>query len=78
MSESHQKKGLGRCVMRALNSVAFNVGCLKTILDCDEDCERFYSECGYQRGGISMDYKFEATKEWKSDSSDSKGSNSHE
>lgn len=54
-------------MMQALNSVALNVGCLKTILDCDEDHEEFYSKCGYQSGGIGMDCEFESMKEWNSD-----------
>ena len=65
VSESHQGKGLGKCIIEALNSVARNVGCLKTILDCDEDHEPFYIKCGYERTGLEMTQDFEAMQEWR-------------
>ena len=67
VSDAHQGKGLGQCIMKALTSVALNVGCLKTSLECDDDHEEFYSKCGYEKGGIGMGHEFEGMKEWDSD-----------
>lgn len=65
VSEAHQGKGLGRYIIQALNSVALNVGCLKTILDCDEDHKAFYIKCGYERTGLEMTQDFEAMRKWR-------------
>ena len=67
VSEGHQGKGLGKAVIQALDSVARNVGCLKTILNCSEENEGFYARCGYFRGSIEMQHEFEGFKKWRSE-----------
>lgn len=65
VSESQQGKGLGKAIIQALNSVARNVGCLKTILDCSTENEGFYGRCGYHRGGVEMEHEFDDFKKWR-------------
>ena len=40
--------------MNALNSVADNAGCNKTILNCSEEKQGFYKKCGYDGSGLEM------------------------
>ncbi|KAJ4164039.1 hypothetical protein LMH87_005730 [Akanthomyces muscarius] len=54
VSKDHQGKGLGRLLMNALNSVADNAGCYKTILNCSEEKQAFYKKCGYDGSGLEM------------------------
>ncbi|ATY64756.1 Acyl-N-acyltransferase [Cordyceps militaris] len=54
IAKDHQSKGLGRLLMNALNSVADNAGCCKTILNCSEKNQDFYKKCGYEGSGLEM------------------------
>lgn len=45
-------------MLRALDSVAANVGCRKSILNCGPDKEAFYVKCGYGRSGLEMQHHF--------------------
>ncbi|KAJ3498491.1 hypothetical protein NLG97_g1093 [Lecanicillium saksenae] len=54
ISKDHQSRGLGRLLMNALNSVADNAGCYKTILNCSEEKQTFYKKCGYDYSGLEM------------------------
>ncbi|KAI1500178.1 acyl-CoA N-acyltransferase [Biscogniauxia marginata] len=57
--EEYQKRGLGLKMIKALDSVATNVGCYKNILNCGSRNEPFYAKCGYQSSGIEMSHYFE-------------------
>lgn len=67
VSKDHQGKGLGKSIIQAINSVARNVDCIKTILDCSPENEAFYGKSGYFRGGVEMEHEFEGFKKWKND-----------
>lgn len=49
-----QGKKLGLRIIQALDYVAANVGCYKSILDCSEVNEGFYVKCGFKRAGLEM------------------------
>ncbi|KAI0015710.1 glucosamine 6-phosphate N-acetyltransferase [Xylariomycetidae sp. FL0641] len=57
--KEHQGKGLGLKVMQALDSVALDVGCYKSILNCGPRNEPFYVKCGYHNSGTEMSRYFE-------------------
>lgn len=54
VSKDQQGKKLGLRLIQALDYVAENVGCYKTILDCSEVNEGFYIKCGFRRAGLEM------------------------
>jgi glucosamine-phosphate N-acetyltransferase len=54
-----QGKGLGLKMINGLDSVAQNIGCYKTILNCGEHNEAFYVKCGYKRSCIEMVHYYE-------------------
>ncbi|KAI1484355.1 acyl-CoA N-acyltransferase [Biscogniauxia mediterranea] len=58
IAKEHQGKGLGRKIIAALDAVAANVGCSKSILNCGPRNEPFYVKCGYQNTGIEMSRHF--------------------
>jgi glucosamine-phosphate N-acetyltransferase len=64
VSAAHQGKGLGKLLIGALSSVAQNLGCYKSILDCGAQNEGFYEKCGYHKAGTEMSLYFE---EFRSD-----------
>lgn len=45
-------------MLEALDSVARNVGCTKSILNCSPEKEAFYLKCGYHRSGTEMHHDF--------------------
>ncbi|KAI0473562.1 acyl-CoA N-acyltransferase [Xylariaceae sp. FL0804] len=57
--KEHQGKGLGARMMQALDSVAVNVGCYKSILNCGPRNEPFYAKCGYSNSGTEMSHYYE-------------------
>ncbi|KAI5855109.1 acyl-CoA N-acyltransferase [Durotheca rogersii] len=59
VAEEHRGKGLGLTMIRALDSVAMNVGCYKNILNCGPRNEPFYVKCGYHHSGMEMSRYFE-------------------
>ncbi|KAI9370666.1 L-Aspartase-like protein [Aspergillus egyptiacus] len=54
IEKGQQGKKLGLRVIQALDFVAEQVGCYKTILDCSEANEGFYIKCGFKRAGLEM------------------------
>ena len=60
MAKAHQGKGLGKRIIEALDSVARNAGCTKSILNCSPEKEAFYAKCGYTRSGTEMYHEFVA------------------
>ncbi|CEJ89561.1 Putative Glucosamine 6-phosphate N-acetyltransferase [[Torrubiella] hemipterigena] len=54
VAKDQQGKKLGLRMIQALDYVAKNVGCYKTILDCSETNEGFYIKCGFRRAGLEM------------------------
>lgn len=63
IAKNHQSKGLGLKMMNALDSVAKNLGCNKSLLNCDPKKEGFYVRCGYASSGMEMQHGFKDTKE---------------
>ncbi|KAM0257028.1 hypothetical protein ACHAQJ_004623 [Trichoderma viride] len=58
ISKDHQGKRLGFHMINALNSVAKNVGCRKTILNCSEHNIAFYKKCGFEVSSTEMAREF--------------------
>ena len=54
VAKDQQGKKLGLRLIQALDFIAENVGCYKTILDCSEANEGFYIKCGFRRAGLEM------------------------
>ncbi|SCV68088.1 BQ2448_209 [Microbotryum intermedium] len=54
VSPSQQGKGLGKILIRALSALSEELGCYKSILDCDPKNEAFYAKCGYENKGVGM------------------------
>ncbi|KZF20903.1 glucosamine 6-phosphate N-acetyltransferas-like protein [Xylona heveae TC161] len=62
VARDQQGKKLGLKIIQALDYVAQQVGCYKTILDCSEANEGFYVKCGFKRAGLEMAHYFEPPK----------------
>ena len=58
ISKGLQGKGLGLKMLNALDSVAKNLGCSKSILNCDPEKRDFYVKCGYAGSGVEMQHQF--------------------
>ena len=54
-----QGKGLGLKMINGLDSVAKNIGCYKTILNCGEQNIAFYEKCGYKKQSVEMAHYYE-------------------
>ncbi|EFQ98370.1 glucosamine 6-phosphate N-acetyltransferase [Nannizzia gypsea CBS 118893] len=54
IESNQQGKKLGLRMIHALDYVAKEVGCYKSILDCSEANEGFYLKCGFKRAGLEM------------------------
>ncbi|KAF2401939.1 acyl-CoA N-acyltransferase [Trichodelitschia bisporula] len=54
-----QGKKLGVKLLHALDHIAEQVGCYKTILDCSEENEGFYVKCGYEKAGSEMHHYYD-------------------
>ncbi|KAJ5699063.1 Glucosamine 6-phosphate N-acetyltransferase [Penicillium macrosclerotiorum] len=54
VEKNQQGKKLGLRIIQALDYVAAQVGCYKSILDCSEANEGFYVKCGFKRAGLEM------------------------
>ncbi|KAH6609139.1 acyl- n-acyltransferase [Trichoderma cornu-damae] len=63
ISKEYQRKKLGFHMLNALNSVAKNVGCRKTTLNCSEHNIAFYRKCGFEVSGTEMTREFKEEKE---------------
>ncbi|KAI9845606.1 MAG: tRNA(Ser) Um(44) 2'-O-methyltransferase [Thelocarpon superellum] len=53
VAKDQQGKKLGLKIIQALDYVAEQVGCYKSILDCSEANEGFYLKCGFKRAGFN-------------------------
>ncbi|KAL1305665.1 hypothetical protein AAFC00_007258 [Neodothiora populina] len=62
VAKDQQGKKLGLRIIQALDYVAEEVGCYKTILDCSEANEGFYVKCGFKRAGLEMAHYYEPPK----------------
>jgi len=62
VAQNQQGKKLGLRIIQALDYVAEQVGCYKSILDCSEFNEGFYVKCGFKRAGLEMAHYYESTK----------------
>ncbi|RDW62280.1 hypothetical protein BP6252_11713 [Coleophoma cylindrospora] len=62
IQKDQQGKKLGLKMIHAIDSVAANTGCYKTILNCGERNEGFYLKCGYRKQALEMAKYFEAEK----------------
>jgi len=49
-----QGKKLGLRIIQALTHISEEVGCYKTILNCNENNIPFYEKCGYERREVEM------------------------
>ncbi|KHN97478.1 Acyl-CoA N-acyltransferase [Metarhizium album ARSEF 1941] len=58
IAKAHQSKGLGLKMINALDSVARNVGCNKSLLNCSVEKSGFYVKCGYKSSGMEMQHQF--------------------
>ncbi|EFY86992.1 GNAT family acetyltransferase, putative [Metarhizium acridum CQMa 102] len=63
IAKPYQAKGLGLKMINALDSVARNVGCTKSLLNCDPAKSGFYLKCGYASAGMEMQHHFKSDKE---------------
>lgn len=59
VAKNQQGKKLGLRIIQALDHVAEQVGCYKSILDCSEANEGFYVKCGFKRAGLEMAHYYE-------------------
>lgn len=59
VAKNQQGKKLGLRIIQALDAVAKEVGCYKSILDCSEANEGFYVKCGFKRAGLEMAHYYE-------------------
>ncbi|KAF5023657.1 hypothetical protein F66182_4277 [Fusarium sp. NRRL 66182] len=62
VAKDQQGKKLGLRIIQALDHIAEQVGCYKSILDCSEANEGFYVKCGFRRAGLQMAHYYEGGK----------------
>lgn len=62
VAKDEQGKKLGLNVLRALSSVAVNVGCYKSIHGSSEENAEFYIKCGFERRSVVMGQYYEVPK----------------
>ncbi|EGS22673.1 glucosamine-6-phosphate acetyltransferase-like protein [Thermochaetoides thermophila DSM 1495] len=62
VAKDQQGKKLGLRLIQALDYIAKQTGCYKTILDCSEHNEGFYVKCGFRRAGLEMAHYHEGPK----------------
>ncbi|KAF7544653.1 hypothetical protein G7046_g9743 [Stylonectria norvegica] len=62
VAKDQQGKKLGLRIIQALDFIAAQVGCYKSILDCSEANEGFYVKCGFRRAGLQMAHYYEESK----------------
>ncbi|KAI9647752.1 Glucosamine-phosphate N-acetyltransferase-like protein [Ciborinia camelliae] len=54
ISADHQGQQFGTKLIKALDHIAAERGCYKSILDCGEAKRAFYAKCGYEGRGYEM------------------------
>ncbi|KAK3311512.1 acyl-CoA N-acyltransferase [Chaetomium strumarium] len=62
VAKDQQGKKLGLRIIHALDYIAKQLGCYKTILDCSDHNEGFYVKCGFRRAGLEMAHYHEGPK----------------
>ncbi|KAK3901975.1 acyl-CoA N-acyltransferase [Staphylotrichum tortipilum] len=62
VAKDQQGNKLGLRIIQALDYIAKQIGCYKTILDCSEHNEGFYVKCGFRRAGLEMAHYFDTPK----------------
>ncbi|KAF2404189.1 acyl-CoA N-acyltransferase [Trichodelitschia bisporula] len=62
VAKDQQGKKLGLRIIQALDHIAEQVGCYKSILDCSDANEGFYVKCGFKRAGLEMAHYYEGKK----------------
>lgn len=62
VAADQQGKKLGLRLLQALDHIAEQVGCYKSILDCSEKNEGFYVKCGFRKAGLQMAHYYEGSK----------------
>jgi glucosamine-phosphate N-acetyltransferase len=62
VAKDQQGKKLGLRLIQALDYIAAQIGCYKSILDCSEANEGFYIKCGFRRAGLQMAHYYEGSK----------------
>ncbi|SPO03791.1 probable glucosamine-phosphate N-acetyltransferase [Cephalotrichum gorgonifer] len=62
VAKDQQGKKLGLRIIQALDYIAEQVGCYKSILDCSEANEGFYVKCGFRRAGLQMAHYYAGEK----------------
>ena len=62
VAKDQQGKKLGLRLIQALDHIAAQIGCYKSILDCSETNEGFYVKCGFRRAGLQMAHYYEGGK----------------
>ena len=60
--KERQKKGLGLLLLKAISSVAANIGCYKSILGSGEKNVAFYEKCRFDRRSVNMAQYYEEPK----------------
>ncbi|KAG0636322.1 acyl-CoA N-acyltransferase [Tuber brumale] len=59
VAADQQGKKLGLRIIHALDAIAQQVGCYKSILDCSEKNQGFYEKCGFKLAGVQMSHYYE-------------------
>ncbi|KAK6533265.1 Glucosamine-phosphate N-acetyltransferase-like protein [Orbilia ellipsospora] len=54
VAKDKQGKRLGLRMIQALDHIAEQAGCYKSILDCSESNKGFYEKCGFKFAGVEM------------------------
>ncbi|GAM38754.1 glucosamine 6-phosphate N-acetyltransferase [Talaromyces pinophilus] len=62
IAKDHQGKHFGQKLIKTLDSVAVNVGCYKSILNCSLKNAGFYAKCGYEKQSIEMAHLYPETR----------------
>ncbi|KAF4629067.1 hypothetical protein G7Y89_g9082 [Cudoniella acicularis] len=63
VAADQQGKKLGASMIQALDLIAEQLGCYKTILNCSPETEGFYEKCGYKKSGSEMHHYYNAVAE---------------
>ncbi|KAM3068909.1 Glucosamine-phosphate N-acetyltransferase-like protein [Clarireedia jacksonii] len=63
IAKDHHGKKFGTKLIKALDHIAAQLGCYKTILDCAERTKGFYQKCGYEVAGLEMHHYHDLNSE---------------
>ena len=62
IAKDHQGKHFGQKLIKTLDSIAINVGCYKSILNCSLVNRGFYAKCGYTEQSVEMSHLYPGSK----------------